>query len=57
MRFNPMSWYVERLRDVLLFGDFSLSASDLMVPAFTLLVLGLGFRFFRRISGHFEDFL
>ena len=57
MQFNPMSWYVERLRDFLLFGDFHLSAADVAVPAFTLLVLAAGFRFFRRISSHFEDFL
>jgi ABC-type polysaccharide/polyol phosphate export permease len=57
MRFNPMAWYVEKLRAFLLFGDYSLGAGDLLVPALTLLVLFAGFRFFRRISSHFEDFL
>ena len=57
MKYNPMTWYVERLRDFLLFGDYGMTVYDLVVPAFTLLLLWAGFRFFRRISGHFEDFL
>jgi len=57
MKFNPMTWYVERLRDFLLYGDFSLTLWDLAIPALTLLVLFAGFRFFHRISSHFEDFL
>ncbi len=57
MRFNPMAWYMEKLRAFLLFGDYRLDAGDLLVPALTLLILFGGFRFFRRISSHFEDFL
>jgi ABC-type polysaccharide/polyol phosphate export permease len=57
MRFNPMSWYVERLRDFLLFGNYEMGLSDLLVPALTLIMLWVGFHFFRRISSHFEDFL
>ena len=57
MKFNPMTWYVERLRDFLLFGNYEFSFQDLLVPALTILVLFAGFRFFRRISSHFEDFL
>ena len=57
MKFNPMTWYVERLRDFLLYRDFTLSWYDLAVPLFTLLVLWAGLRLFRRISPHFEDFL
>lgn len=57
MKFNPMTWYVERLRDFLLFGNYTLGAYDLVVPALTLLLLFAGIRFFRRISSHFEDFL
>ena len=57
MKFNPMTWYVERLRDFLLFGDYSLGLYDLVVPAVTLLLLFAGIGFFRRISSHFEDFL
>lgn len=57
MKLNPMTWFVERLRDFLLFRDFSVSIYDLAVPVLTLLVLWGGLRFFRRISPHFEDFL
>ena len=57
MKFNPMTWYVERLRDFLLFGDYSFSPADLAVPLLTVFILWAGFRFFRRISAHFEDFL
>lgn len=57
MRFNPMSWYVERLRDFILLGRYDLSHYDLAVPLLTLLVLWGALRFFRRFSTHFEDFL
>jgi len=57
MAFNPMSWYVDRLRDLLLFGDFALHATDLVVPLLTVLLFWLALRFFRRFSPHFEDFL
>ena len=57
MQFNPMAWYVDRLRDFLLFGDFGLRATDLVVPLVTVLLFWLALRFFRRFSPHFEDFL
>jgi ABC-type polysaccharide/polyol phosphate export permease len=57
MQYNPMTWYVESLRDFLLFGDYALGWGDLAVPALTLLVLWLGMRFFRRVAPHLEDFL
>lgn len=57
MRWNLMGWFVERLRSALMIGDYSPSWSDVVVPAIVLLVCFLGFRFFRRMSGHFEDFL
>lgn len=57
MRFNPMSWYVGRLRDALLFGRYEFALSDLAVPALTLIVFALSLMFFRRFSSHFEDFL
>lgn len=57
MKFNPMSWYVERLRDFLLLGNYDLSWFDLAVPALTLLLLWAALTFFRRFSAHFEDFL
>ena len=57
MRFNPMAWYVDRLRDFLLMGDYHLGFADLAVPALTLAVFILALAFFRRFSAHFEDFL
>ena len=57
MQFNPMSWYVDRLRGLLLLGDYSLSLIDLMVPLSSVVVFWIGLKFFRRLSGHFEDFL
>jgi ABC-type polysaccharide/polyol phosphate export permease len=57
MQFNPMSWYVERLRDFLLFGDYGLSPADAVVPVLTVLLFWLSLKFFRRFSPHFEDFL
>lgn len=57
MKLNPMAWYVERLRDFLLLGNYDLSVSDLLVPLFSILVLWSARVFFRRFSRHFEDFL
>lgn len=57
MDWNPMTWYVGRLRDFLLLGDIHFSWLDLVVPLLSLLVFWAGLLFFRRLSGHFEDFL
>jgi ABC-type polysaccharide/polyol phosphate export permease len=57
MKFNPMSWFVERLRDFLLLGNYSLSLQDLLIPLLTVLLFWAALRFFRRFSVHFEDFL
>jgi ABC-type polysaccharide/polyol phosphate export permease len=57
MKFNPMSWYVERLRDFLLLGNYGFSLIDLIVPSLTLLLFWAALAFFRRFSAHFEDFL
>lgn len=57
LRWNPMSWFVGRLRDALMFGTFSFSWGDVLVPAFVLALAFIALKFFRRMSGHFEDFL
>lgn len=57
MKFNPMSWYVERLRDFLLLGNYDLSPYDAVVPVLTVIVFWAALRFFRKFSAHFEDFL
>jgi ABC-type polysaccharide/polyol phosphate export permease len=57
MRWNPMTWFVSRLRDLILFGEYQLGWMDLIVPVLVVTLLWLGLKFFRRFSGHFEDFL
>lgn len=57
MRYNPMAWYVGRLRDFLLYGDFSLGPADLLMPLLTVALFAFALAFFRRFSAHFEDFL
>ena len=57
MQINPMSWYVERLRDFLLLGNYDLSLSDAVIPILTVLLFWGAVAFFRRFSAHFEDFL
>ncbi len=54
---NLMAWFVEQLRGVLLFGELPWSAALVWVPALILLLFWMSLRFFRRFSGHFEDFL
>jgi ABC-type polysaccharide/polyol phosphate export permease len=57
IKLNPMTWYVEHLREFLLFGNFSLEPGDIVVPLLSILVFWLSLVFFRRLSRHFEDFL
>ena len=57
MKFNPMSWYVERLRDFLLLGNYRVGVWDLVVPLLTVVIFVLALKFFRKFSAHFEDFL
>lgn len=56
-QYNPMAWFVARLREMLLFGELHLGASALGMLAFILIFAWASLRFFRRFSGHFEDFL
>jgi ABC-type polysaccharide/polyol phosphate export permease len=56
-QWNPMAWFVARLRELLLFGDVQLDFSALAMLAFMAFFAWASFRFFRRFSGHFEDFL
>jgi len=42
---------------LILFGDFSLGWSALLVVMSSLLLLWIALRFFRKLAGHFEDFL
>jgi lipopolysaccharide transport system permease protein len=54
---NPMAWFVARLRDLLLFGEINFGITALIIVLFIAVFSWLSIRFFRRFSGHFEDFL
>jgi ABC-type polysaccharide/polyol phosphate export permease len=56
VRFNPLAWFSERLREVLLQGS-GLVAGDLAWTAACLAVFAGGMWFFNRLSPSFEDFL
>jgi len=57
MQWNPMNWFVDRLRELILLGEYQPAWADLAVPVLVAAVLWLGLKFFRRLAGHFEDFL
>ncbi len=53
---NPLAWFSDRLRTVLL-GGGGLVAADLGLALASLAALAAGLWFFERLSPHFEDFL
>lgn len=57
LQWNPMTWFVARLRDLILFGKYPFGWPDLLVPAISIALFFLALMFFRRFAGHFEDFL
>jgi len=56
-QWNPMAWFVARLRELLLFGEINFGINTLLFVLFLALFSWASLRFFRRFSGHFEDFL
>ena len=56
-QWNPMGWFVARLRELLLFGEMNFGYKSLAVVIFVFAFAWISLRFFRRFSGHFEDFL
>ena len=56
-QWNPMAWFVARLRELLLFGEINFGWVALIIVLFVAGLAWLSLRFFRRFSGHFEDFL
>jgi lipopolysaccharide transport system permease protein len=56
VRYNPLAWYSERMRDILLQGS-GLVAGDALWALICLAVFGAGLWFFNRLSPSFEDFL
>ena len=56
-QWNPMAWFVTRLRELLLFGEVNVDYKSVLMVLFIAIFAWASFRFFRRFSGHFEDFL
>ena len=56
-KLNPMAWFVARLRELLLFGEINFGLTALLMLLFVVIFAWASLRFFRRFSGHFEDFL
>jgi ABC-type polysaccharide/polyol phosphate export permease len=56
-QFNPMAWFVTRLRELLLFGEVNFDYTAVFMVLFIAIFAWLSILFFRRFSGHFEDFL
>ncbi len=54
---NPMTYFVSRIRDVLLQGGFVPKWEDLFVFCASFFFFALGRWFFNRLSPNFEDFL
>jgi lipopolysaccharide transport system permease protein len=56
-QWNPMAWFVSQLRQLLLFGEINFDLVSLGMVIFIAVFAWASLRFFRRFSGHFEDFL
>ncbi|MFO1493635.1 MAG: ABC transporter permease [Lysobacterales bacterium] len=57
MRWNPLTYYPERLRVLILEGEYALTMADAHALIVALCALGLGVLVFQRLRRHFEDFL
>jgi ABC-type polysaccharide/polyol phosphate export permease len=57
MDWNPLTYYPERLRALILEGQYGFGFADLQAFALAVLMLALGLFVFRRLRRHFEDFL
>ncbi|MGR6035610.1 MAG: ABC transporter permease [Candidatus Nitrosoglobus sp.] len=54
---NPLSYFFDRLRALLMIGDWRFTEVDVMLVLGSLLIFALGLAFFRRCAGRFEEFL
>ena len=54
---NPLTYYPEKLRAVLLHGQSAVGSADLLALGVAVTSLIVGLVLFRRLSRHFEDFL
>ena len=56
-QWNLMTWFVTKLRDLLLFGQIYFGLGSLVVVISVVVFAWLSLLFFRRFSAHFEDFM
>ncbi len=54
---NPLSYFFDRLRTLLMFGDWKPTEADALMIVGSVLVFGLGLGFFRRCAHRLEEFL
>lgn len=54
---NPLFWVVERLREILLLGQWQFGPADVLMLVGSILMFVVGWWIFRRLSPSFEDFL
>ncbi len=57
MAINPLTYYPEKLRLLLLMDEFSVGSADFIALIVALTTLVAGVALFRRLAQHFEDFL
>jgi lipopolysaccharide transport system permease protein len=57
MDWNPLTYYPERLRSLILDGQYAPGWHDLTALLLALAMLGIGALVFARLRRHFEDFL
>jgi ABC-type polysaccharide/polyol phosphate export permease len=57
MDWNPLTYYPERLRTLILDGHYAPGWNDLTALLLALGMLGVGAFVFTRLRRHFEDFL
>lgn len=56
-QWNLMAWFVDKLRNLLLFGQIEFGFWSLGVVVSISIFAWLSLKFFRRFSAHFEDFM
>jgi ABC-type polysaccharide/polyol phosphate export permease len=54
---NPMTWFVNEYRNQLLFGQVDFGRGDVFAVLGVIAIFIVCLVYFRRFSGHFEDFL
>lgn len=54
---NPLSYFFDRLRTLLMFGEWKFGGGDILAVLGCVLIFMAGLRLFRRCAGRFEEFL